>query len=287
MPRVDAIFIPGGDPGNHAPAALLSIAHAQLDVLRESHPVASVWIGPQEWNATVLAEWFALIADPAVCGWLGGVVYGPWTTMDLPAFINATPPCFPVRLYPDICHSTTAQLPVWAWDPALAATLHREAINPRPTQHGTIAARMLPGTVGFSGYDEGVNDDVNKVVWAAVAWGDGGGSRGTPGGAAVVRAALTQYARLFLGGGGSAGNASAAADVLYALESNWVGPLLPNAGVSVALKTAQALLEQTTQLNQRRGTAGGACGAWRIHQVLYRAYYDVFVQGRLGEHKRA
>jgi hypothetical protein len=57
--------------------------------------------------------------------------------------------------------------------------------------------------------------------------------------------------------------------------------------ITTANAIAQALLEQSTQLNQRRGTAGGACGAWRIHQLMYRAYYDAFVQGRLGELKRA
>lgn len=289
MPRLDTVFIPGGDPGNHAPADLLSIAGKQLSVLRESHPAATVWVGPQEWNASVLVEWFALIAEPSVAAWLGGVVYGPWTTMDLPSFLAATPAELPVRLYPDLCHSTTAQLPAWTWDPALVITQHREAINPRPAQHGRIAAAMLPGTVGFSGYDEGVNDDVVKTVWAAVAWGSDDGDQeqqqqhysGVPGGPEVVRSAVEQYANIFLGGG--IVDAAVVADAIYGLEADWVGPLLNNTGVPKTLTALQVGLEQRLQLNQRRGTAGCACGAWRIHQLLYRGYYDAYVQGRLRE----
>ena len=155
MPRVDLLFIPGGDPGSHAPAEVLVAAAAQRAVLVAHHPNATVWLSMQNFYLPDMDVWFAALAAPGVKDWLAGVVYGPWTTIDLPEFKARTPPGLAVRLYPDLAHSLISQYPVGGWDPAHARTAYREPINPRPLAHAAVAALTLPGTVGFGAYSEG------------------------------------------------------------------------------------------------------------------------------------
>jgi hypothetical protein len=42
------------------------IAKAQLGILSETHPNATIWIAPQEWNSTQLKSWWSLVAQPEV-----------------------------------------------------------------------------------------------------------------------------------------------------------------------------------------------------------------------------
>ena len=64
---------------------------------------------------------------------------------------------------------------------------------------------------GFLSYSDGVHDDVNKIVWSALAWDPD----------RDVRDILVEYARVHF----SPAVAEAAADGLLALETNWRGPL--------------------------------------------------------------
>ena len=70
--------------------------------------------------------------------------------VDVPTFVKMTPGHFPVRLYPDITHSVSDQLPVPDWDPAYQFTLNREPVNPRPTQQAAIAVRYFNKTDDYS-----------------------------------------------------------------------------------------------------------------------------------------
>ena len=47
MPRIDAVFIPGGDPGSTPAHLLLALAERHKASLREVHPRAQMWIAPQ------------------------------------------------------------------------------------------------------------------------------------------------------------------------------------------------------------------------------------------------
>ena len=53
-------------------------------------------------------------------------------------------PQYPIRHYPDITHNVRCQYPIPWWDPALAFTLGREAINPRPVQYADDPQRPRP-----------------------------------------------------------------------------------------------------------------------------------------------
>ena len=109
----------------------------------------------------------------------------------------------------------------------------------RPKIHTMIAeSEMKYATAGFSAYDEGCHDDVNKHVWLAVFWGcdDAGGSADgvhVPPSAStcvlgerdgLVAEWLHEYARFHV----SPALADDVTDLIFALEENWVGPVVGN-----------------------------------------------------------
>ena len=97
----------------------------------------------------------------------------------------------------------------------------------RPLGQAAILKGYLPDTVGFISYSEGCNDDVNKFVWSGLGWDP----------EADVVDILRQYSRCFL----SDSYADPFAQALLALERNWSGPLLTNAGVETTLRQLQTL----------------------------------------------
>ncbi len=116
LPRIDAVFVPGGDPGHTQPKFLMALLEKQAANLRRFHPKAQMWVSPQSFSQEWLDEFFALLrAEPA---WLGGVVYGPQVRVSLPELRKAVPAKYPIRDYPDITHSLRCQYPVPDWDVA-------------------------------------------------------------------------------------------------------------------------------------------------------------------------
>ena len=47
LPRIDAIFVPGGDPGHTQPKHLMALLERQTASLRKYHPKAQMWVSPQ------------------------------------------------------------------------------------------------------------------------------------------------------------------------------------------------------------------------------------------------
>ncbi len=167
LPRVDAVFVPGGDPGHTRPKYLMALLEKQAANLHRFHPKAQMWVSPQSFSAEWLDEFLALLkAEPA---WLDGIVFGPQVRISLPELRKAVPSKYPIRDYPDITHSLRCQYPVPDWDVAYALTEGRETINPRPRDESAIFHAFADRTIGFITYSEGCNDDVNKVVWSAWA----------------------------------------------------------------------------------------------------------------------
>ena len=256
LPRVDAVFIPGGDPGSTPARLLLALAERQKASLRELHPRAQVWIAPQGFHGTDEEYFYAALEDGI--DWLDGVIFGPWIHMTAEAFRARVPARYPVRLYPDITHCLSCQYPVPDWDPALAACQGREPINPRPTDQARIFALTAPHSIGSLSYCEGNNDDLNKVVWSSLLWDPGVDLHGV----------LRQYGRAFVHPDLADGVAAAILD----LEANWRGPLLANGGVTTTLLRAQAL---------ERAAPTRVLKSWRMLQLLYRAYSDAYIRERL------
>lgn len=257
LPRVDAIFVPGGDPGHTEPKYLLALLEKQRANLRRYHPNATAWISPQSFNQAWLDEFFSIIENNQP-SWLAGVVFGPQIPIDLPAFRTKLPTRYPIRLYPDITHSLECQYPVEQWDIAYAHTEGREVINPRPEAYANIWRLSAPYTIGFIAYSEGCNDDANKFLLCRLAWDP----------EVNVADALRDYSRFFIGGALADGFAQG----LLALEGNWRAPLLSNEGVMTTLTQFQQMERQATPHDLLK---------WRFQQGLYRAYYDACVRARL------
>ena len=59
LPRIDAVFVPGGDPGHTEPRHLMALLEKQTANLRKYHPKAAMWVSPQGFNAPWMEQFFA------------------------------------------------------------------------------------------------------------------------------------------------------------------------------------------------------------------------------------
>jgi hypothetical protein len=252
LPRLDAIFTPGGDPGDTAPDTLLALLKLQKQNLRRYHPNGQMWVSPQSFGAQHLIDF---LAGANRADWLDGVVHGPQCRIALPDLRRKLRKDLPIRLYPDITHSLQCQFPVANWKREFAFTEGRECINPRPQSFTAIARQYLPDTIGFLSYSEGCNDDVNKAVWSSAAWNPN----------FAVDECLLEYSRYFI----NAPQAHDFATGVKQLEQTWIDPTT-SAGDSLTLfQTLEKEASPATSQN------------WRFQQALYRAYYDAYSYGRL------
>lgn len=257
LPRIDAVFVPGGDPGHTQPKRLMALLEKQTANLHRFQPKAQMWVSPQGFTQPWLDEFLEILRrdQPA---WLSGIVHGPQVRVSPKHLRKLIPAKYPIRLYPDITHSRQCQYPVPQWDVAFSVTAGREGINPRPEDHAIIARHTLPDSMGFITYSEGCNDDVNKIVWSALGWDPD----------ADVKQVLREYSRYFIG----VAVEEQFSDGLFALEKSWRGPLVQNVGVERTLTHFQAL---------ERSVPPSLLRNWRFQQGLFRAYFDAHVRRRL------
>jgi hypothetical protein len=257
LPRVDAVFVPGGDPGHTQPKYLMALLEKQTRNLHRYHPKAQMWVSPQSFNQAWLDEFLDQLRREQPV-WLTGLVYAPQVRIELHRLRELVPAKYPIRNYPDITHTRQCQYPVPDWDVSFAITEGRECINPRPEDEAAIFRSALPDTIGFLTYSEGCNDDVNKAVWSGLGWDPD----------TSVKDILRQYSRYFI----DEDYAEDFAQGLLDLERNWRGPLPANHGVEQTLKRFQALEKRASPADLK---------SWRFQQALFRAYYDAFIQKRL------
>lgn len=256
LPRVDAVFVPGGDPGHTEPGVMFTLLERQTAALRRHHPRATMWMSPQGFTSTWMETFYGLMAkQPA---WLTGIVIGPQNRDSIATVRQRIPAQYRIRRYPDITHTIRAEFPVPEWDLAHARTSEREPINPRPLDQAAIFRKWVGTAPDFIAYSEGNNDDVNKIVWSALGWNPD----------ADVVDVLRQYGRYFIGP--DLGERVAAG--LLRLEQNWHGPLAANVGVDETLAHFQAIEADATPHDLLK---------WRLQQPLYRAYYDGYQRSRL------
>ncbi|MEO8028257.1 MAG: hypothetical protein ABI823_17365, partial [Bryobacteraceae bacterium] len=256
LPRIDYVFVPGGDPGHTQPKYLFALLEKQTALLHKYHPKAQMWMSPQSFNKDWMEEFYGLMkAEPA---WLSGIVFGPQSRDDAPTIASRIPKKYPIRHYPDITHSTQAQFAPPDWDVAFAVTEGREGPNPRPTQERIAFRKYMDIGIGFLTYSEGVNDDVNKFIWSGLGWNPD----------EPVVDILRDFGRYFIG----ETYRDTFAQGLMALERNWIGPLLANENVETTFQMFRDMEKHASpqvKLN------------WRFQQALYRAYYDSYVRDRL------
>jgi hypothetical protein len=264
LPRVDAVFFPGGDPGDTRPDLLLGLMEKSKKILTQYHPKAQVWVSPQGFDRFGVAHrrgWLKMFLDlvktnqPA---WLDGVVFGPQVEMSLANLRKELPIRYPIRQYPDITHSKSCQYAVPGWDRAFSITEGRETINPRPEGYAKIFRSLQGYSNRFITYSEGCNDDFNKVLWSCLGWDPD----------MNVEDIAREYSRYFISGR----YADQFARGLLALEQDWVGPLLANQGVPQTVQLFQEMEKHATPQEKLN---------WRFQQGLYRAYYDGYIRERL------
>jgi hypothetical protein len=255
IPRVDSIWIPGGDPGHTPPALLFPLVEKEATILRKYHPQAKIYISAQGMDAAHFEDFYHLLDQhPA---WLTGVFFGPQSRDSFETQRHRIPARYPILFYPDIAHTMHAQFPVPEWDPVFALTEGREPINPRPKAEGAIYQHFEPLQDGVITYSEGVNDDVNKFLWTQWSWNS----------TASIETILHQYSRFFLGPEWVERFSTGLVD----LECDWRGPILTNSSITTAVNEFEAMQHDPASPRDN----------WRFELALERAHYDAFLKARL------
>jgi hypothetical protein len=262
LPKIDVIFVPGGDPGNTHPEILMKFMEKQKKNLNKYHPNAEMWLSPQGFDWRSRREgWmpaFIKIMQEEQPAWLDGIVFGPQIKMSLPELRSLIPAKYPIRRYPDITHCRSSQYAVPNWDKAYSRTEGREPINPRPRAYAKIFRDLQNYAMGFITYSEGCNDDVNKIIWSCLGWDP----------EMKVEDILREYSRYFISGRYE----EKFAEGLLGLEKNWEGKTLENENSYATLALFQEMERNATPQEKLN---------WRFQQGLYRAYYDSYIKQRL------
>ena len=253
-PRIDNLFVPGGDPGVNHPRLLMPYVEELASALRRHHPEAGVWVSLQKFW-TERTDWFFSWLDETNPPWLTGIIDGPWGP-PVSLLSERLRGRYPISSYPDITHTVRCQQPVPWWDPVFALVENREVSNPRPLGMKLIYHATMQNSLGFIAYSEGVHDDVNKTVWNALAWDPN----------ADVREVLTDYARFYFG----PDVADRAAEGILALERNWQGAAVENASIDTTFALWERLDRENPTLR----------GNWRWQLCLLRAWYDEYLRHR-------
>ena len=258
VPRLDALFVPGGDPGDLEPDELFNWLQEEAKILLQYHPKAKIWVSPQVFRPT--QKWFDAFYGHVnkEYPWFGGIVFGPWIKTPIQEIRKIVNPNIPIRRYPDITHSLSSQYPIPNWDLAYAITLGRECINPRPSDQKIIHNAFDQYAQGSLSYSEGTNDDVNKFIWSDQDW-----NPETP-----VIETLRDYARYFVG----PDYTELVAQGIIALEKNIQGPLLTNDGVIRTFQQWQDMEKNASEEVLRN---------FRFQMGLIRAYFDAYQYRRL------
>lgn len=254
-PHLDAVFFPGGDPGNNHPKDVMPFLEDLSKILAKHHPEAGIWMSLQGFDEEQVDYFFKWLEEhkPA---WFSGAVGGP-SSPPLPVLRARLPEQYRLRDYPDITHTVRSQYATQWIDPAFAFTSGREGTNPEPVYYSTIFRAFAQYTDGFITYSDGMHDDVNKTVWSLLGWDVD----------YDVRDGLIEYCRVFFGHDA----AERAADGIYALERNWAGPLAINGGVEATLALWQTLEKAYPELRDN----------WRWQLCLLKAHYDAYIRARL------
>lgn len=253
-PTFTAVSFPGGDPGDNPPELVLPFLNDLAKRMLPIHPKAKIWLSLQHFDRKEADTVFAYL-DQNSPEWFGGLVAGPGSPPLAGQRIRLAKQ-YGFRLYPDLTHNKLCQFPVPDWDQAYALTEGRECINPRPVEYARIFDQRIGFSDGFISYSEGVHDDVNKTVWSALSWDP----------KQSVPDILTEYTRVYFQPDVSKDSASA----IFALETNWRGPLLTNGSVEGTLMQWQRLQRRAPLLEKN----------WRWQMCLLRADYDAYLRHR-------
>ena len=261
VPRINYLFIPGGDPGEFYADEFMERTKRISKVLKESHKNALVYPSAQaphkyrDWGDKLIEE---LQKEPAE---IDGLIMGPNHAFPMHELRAKTPQKYPMRFYPDITHNVRCEYPVHFlnddWHYTLAATLSRESTNPRPVEFATLHRLFSHYTIGSVSYSEGVHDDLNKMVWSLLEFDD----------CYPLHEAVSDYVRYFFYGTDTQG----LTDAIFGLEKNWEGNPLNNPSINNTFKAFVSFKNSFPEL----------CGNWRFLLLYFRACCDKLVLERI------
>lgn len=261
LKRIDAVFPPGGDPGNLDPEEMFVRGRDFYAILKGNHPDSKIWPSAQEprhkenWGDRFIAC-LETSGDE-----IGGVIQGPNRAFTTDELRRRVPARYPLRFYPDITHNVRCEHPVHFleddWNYALCTVNGRESFNPRPVEYAKLHRLTYKYFIGSVSYSEGVNDDVNKALWSALDFNPD----------KPVREIIEEYARLFFYGA----DTKKAADGILGLEKNWEGKPEDNPSVDFTYDTFVQLGRECPDLNER----------WRYILCMLRATTDKFAKDKL------
>ena len=253
-------FPPGSDPGDYEAADSINRTIEAAKAIREYHPDIKVFPSAQSphgfgsWGDDFIKEMEKLPDE------IDGIITGPNCAMPLHELRKRLPMKYPIRLYPDITHNVRCEYPVHFdrddWHYALASTLSRESVNPRPAEYRTIHRLTRQYISGSVSYSEGISDDINKFVWSDMDYFPD----------ADLYDTLCDYARLFFPGADS----RKIADGILGLEKNWEGDPAENPSIENTHRIFEDILKDNPGLSENA----------RFLMCLFRAKCDLLVRIR-------
>ena len=260
IPRINAVFPPGGDPGEMYADDFVERCRKISDLLKKLHPEAQMHPSAQtphkykDWGDAFIKEMEKMPTE------IDTVIMGPNHAFPMHELRKKVPARYPLRFYPDITHNLRCEYPVNFleddWHFALASTLSRESVNPRPTELRTLHRLFAPYTIGSVSYSEGVHDDVNKMIWSALEWDKD----------ADLKEILLDYSRYFM----NEADENVIADTIFLLEKSWQGDPVENPCIDMAHANLCTLKTETPSLNEN----------WRFVLLYFRACCDKCVKMR-------
>ncbi len=260
IPRINAVFPPGGDPGEMYADAFVERCRKISDLLKRIHPEAQMHPSAQaphkyrDWGEVFVKEMAKMPSE------IDTVIMGPNHAYPMHELRKKVPEKYPLRFYPDITHNLRCEYPVNFleddWHFALASTLSRESVNPRPTELRTLHRIFAPYTIGSVSYSEGVHDDVNKMIWSALEWDKD----------ANIRDVLLDYSRYFM----NEADENIIADTIFLLEKSWQGDPVENPCIDFAYNNLCELKSKHENLSEN----------WRFMLLYFRACCDKVVKLR-------
>lgn len=260
LPKLDVLFPPGGDPGDMQGEAFVQRCVKMKREMQKVFPNIQMWPSAQapheypDWGERFVKEMATLPEE------IDGVIYGPNHAMPLDELRRKIDKRYPIRLYPDIGHNVRCETPVHFdrddWHYALAATLSREAVNPRPSEYRLYHRMTRQYAVGSVTYSEGVNDDLNKCVWGAMDLDFN----------YDLRESIRDYCRTFFIGAPT----DAIAELLISLEQSWSCDPAENGNIQSVFDGFTTIADSNPDLMNN----------WRFVLHLFRAYCDKLVRDR-------
>lgn len=258
LKRIDAIFPPGGDPGELYADDFVRRCNKISKMLKEIHPNAEMW--PSAQAPHIYNDWGDRLTEELKTNADGidGIIMGPNHAFPMHELREKISSKYPLRFYPDITHNLRCEYPVHFteddWHFAYASTISREGVNPRPAELYLLHRLFSQYTIGSVSYSEGVHDDLNKAVWSILEFN----------GEYPLKEAVGDYVRFFMYGA----DTEKLTDCLLGLEKNWDCDPIYNPGIKNTYRDFCELKRDFPHLSSN----------WRFEMHYFRACCDEFVR---------